>query len=1231
MCYIVSLKTGHQNIQGGGASKLKQNDLVNNVKNHHLFGTQETKIGKDNASPDIEGYVKYRSDKLKKNKHVSGGSLIYVKKSMSGGVTLLSKRSNQNGDVMWLRLNKQFFGLEEDILLAYCYIPPNAKQESYDSLKNEISKYMSKGLVTILGDLNSRIGLKPVTHSEVVVKDNQTIVQYLNVPSRNSEDSKINQNGRKLRKMMTEFNFLMANGTSLGDRHGKFTCVAWNGMSTNDVFLFDRKLSSRINYFKVNDSFDWYSDHKSVSLSFRVNVVVGQTGANSKWSDYQKAKLDWNQDKISEFQKILNSESKKSEIKDFCDRNFENTNDAERAFTGIISRALKETFPAMTKNKTRRKKVYSKKNETYSSAVQIAKRSFRKYQREFNLDPNDINRRHKFIRERQKLKKIICFTKKFHKEKRINKVAGLETSDPATFWKEIKSLLNPNNDMTECIDKDDWFNHFNNLLNAPSALHQDKQFLEYVKSSLPRLELYADNIESLNRPITNSEISGCVKDLKKGKSTSLDNIGNEVLTYAYGILENPLNKLYNIIFNLCAFPSQWGDGIVVPLHKKEDRMDTNNYRGIIISSCVGKLFLRIINKRVDKFMSEHDKWSKNQCGFKKDHRTEDNLFLLKTIHEKYVKKQHTKVYVAFVDFSKFFDKINRHIMLYKLLKYGITGNIYHVIKSIYSKTTYSIKVGDKISPAFSATNGLKQGCCLSPILSNIFQNDLHDIFDERCDPISLGSAILNSISWADDLILISKSKEGLQRCLNLLFLYCKKWGLEVNADKTKTMVFSNKLDKTTTFKFNNTPLTNVQSMIYLGFNFSYNGKIKFIMSDRIAKAKKVAGMVLCALRTNKNISTKLALGIYDKQIAPVLMYGCSIWSLPQTGNLIYLENQPENVKVRKQVDDIFREIMGKTIPIEYTKRVGKTQADGSRRILIKLQSFDDKLTILASKNHDYNFSTYVDITSDSEKEYLNFCKSALNISKYASNSATCFELGIKSIDNKMHGLAVKYWLRLSKGTSNYLLNECYRENYCGSFEWTQAIQALLEKNGYGHVWNNPQSVNELSFHKIFQQTLDDQFVQNLLDKIENSTRFEVLQNIVNRECAFTIQKYITLIKNPSIREIFTRLRVDMNTLESSKINVDKSSSRGLCTHCHVKETPFHLLFICDRFSNIRSKSYNSLSSKDHLFDHTRMAIHDLAKYILDLKCPDKSVNECCSMVKSIYDARMKLNDECVDV
>ena len=112
-------------------------------------------------------------------------------------------------------------------------------------------------------------------------------------------------------------------------------------------------------------------------------------------------------------------------------------------------------------------------------------------------------------------------------------------------------------------------------------------------------------------------------------------------------------------------------------------MDVNNYRGIIISSSLGKFFLRIINKRIENFMTEQNKWSPNQCGFKKDHRTEDNLFLLRNIHEKYVKRGKKKVYAAFVDFSKFFDKINRHIMFYKLLKYGITGKIYHLIKSVF--------------------------------------------------------------------------------------------------------------------------------------------------------------------------------------------------------------------------------------------------------------------------------------------------------------------------------------------------------------------------------------------------------------------------------------------------------------------------------------------------------------------------------------------------------------------
>ena len=151
---------------------------------------------------------------------------------------------------------------------------------------------------------------------------------------------------------------------------------------------------------------------------------------------------------------------------------------------------------------------------------------------------------------------------------------------------------------------------------------------------------------------------------------------------------------------------------------------------------MGKIFIKILTRRIDNYMRASDKWRMNQCGYKQDHRTEDNLFILKSIHESYAMNKRKNIYAVFVDFSKFFDSINRKFMLYKLLKHGITGNVYNIIKSMYDNPRYCVMVNGKASPNFTSSYGVKQGCSMSPILSNIFQNDLHDI-SQGSDPITM--------------------------------------------------------------------------------------------------------------------------------------------------------------------------------------------------------------------------------------------------------------------------------------------------------------------------------------------------------------------------------------------------------------------------------------------------------------------------------------------------------------
>ena len=251
-------------------------------------------------------------------------------------------------------------------------------------------------------------------------------------------------------------------------------------------------------------------------------------------------------------------------------------------------------------------------------------------------------------------------------------------------------------------------------------------------------------------------------------------------------------KLFNAVLSSGTMPQTWCGGLITPIFKSGTKNDPSNYRGICISSCLGKLFCSILNQRLLEHVQLLDILHKSQTGFLANNRTADNVLTLRTLIDKHVNCHQKKVYACFVDFRKAFDSVWHDGLLYKLLKINIRGNFYNVIKSLYSNSTSSVRIGNSQTRSFQYARGVCQGCFLSPLLFNLYVNDLAFSFNNiLSDPLVLPNGNkLNSLFYADDLIMLSRSKVGLQNCLNELSSYCNSWMLRINPKKTKIMIFN---------------------------------------------------------------------------------------------------------------------------------------------------------------------------------------------------------------------------------------------------------------------------------------------------------------------------------------------------------------------------------------------------------------------------------------------------------
>ena len=187
----------------------------------------------------------------------------------------------------------------------------------------------------------------------------------------------------------------------------------------------------------------------------------------------------------------------------------------------------------------------------------------------------------------------------------------------------------------------------------------------------------------LNSPISEDEVKKAVKRLKNGKACGEDKILNEMIKAFSESHMSVLTKIFNIVLLSGHMPHEWVIGIIKPIYKsKGDINDPDNYRGITLLSCFGKLFTSILNDRLTTYINLNEMMSEAQAGFRKGYSTTDQIFTLKCIIELFL-CQGRRLFCTFVDYSKAFDSINRATLWKKLFSYGITGKVIDVIMNMY--------------------------------------------------------------------------------------------------------------------------------------------------------------------------------------------------------------------------------------------------------------------------------------------------------------------------------------------------------------------------------------------------------------------------------------------------------------------------------------------------------------------------------------------------------------------
>jgi hypothetical protein len=147
------------------------------------------------------------------------------------------------------------------------------------------------------------------------------------------------------------------------------------------------------------------------------------------------------------------------------------------------------------------------------------------------------------------------------------------------------------------------------------------------------------------------------KWLANGKAKDIEGYQAEIFKITGPILIHHMHQFFNLAVRQ-GFPKPWMQSLIVPIFKNGDNNVPSNYRTIMISPILAKLYEIVLEKKISIWLESHGKRAKGQAEFKRYLSTVNHLITFRIIAKEFHDTK-TNLFCCFVDFRKGFDMVPR--------------------------------------------------------------------------------------------------------------------------------------------------------------------------------------------------------------------------------------------------------------------------------------------------------------------------------------------------------------------------------------------------------------------------------------------------------------------------------------------------------------------------------------------------------------------------------------------